>query len=280
MPVITIACTGFKYTFNNIHPIWLIEGGDADKLIHDIKKFSSIIFFSRPMLFVLFLIGTINLFLKKRIPLFAYLANIIIIIGAILYFILWAPLMGGHDYYFVALLVVFLGIILPFMWFIKTKHPIIFKGIPLKIIASIFLLFNFLYCLHVVKLKTLAQDGDFIMVKNKEFVKYMKWINWDEHNKWSRFAEMKTYIRGIGIKADDKIISLPDESFNISLYLLGQKGWTNFKPYNQSTEIDALIEKGANYLFISDDQLLTKDYLAPFLSHKIGEYKGIKIFRL
>lgn len=274
------ALHGFKYTFNNIYPIWLIKNNEITEIVKGIKNFTLNVFFSKSVLISLLLIGLINLFLWKKIPAFAYLSSIIIIIGSIIYFILWAPLMGIHDYYYIALLILFLGIILPFIWFIKTNHYVIFNSSILKKLVGIFLIFNFLYCVNVIKLKTLSEKGNYRMIPNREFVNLMKWTNSDAKNNWKRFESMKPYISKIGIKKEDLIISLPDKSFNISLFLVGQKGWTDYLNYNNKEDIKNLINNGAKYLYISDKEILKKEYLKAFLSEQIGSYEGIEIFKL
>lgn len=271
---------GFKYTFNNIHPIWIIKEEEIESLINGIKNYTSVVFFSRPILYLFLFVGVFNLIVRKKMPLIAYLSNIVITIGCIIYFILWAPLLGVHDYYFIAFLIIFIGVLMPFIWFIKENHTEIFKGNRVKIVVSVFLLFNFFYCLSVVKLKTLAQDGNFIMVGNHSFVKELRWVNWDVQSNWYRFERMRSYIRTIGIEKDDKIISLPDFSFNISLFLIDQDGWTNFLNYNKREDIDNLIDKGAEYLFISNPEFLSKEFLQPFLTNKVGSFEGVDIFKL
>lgn len=271
---------GFKYTFNNIYPFWILQEEELETLYKGIKNFTINVFFSKTVLYSLLFLSIANLFLRKSLPLLAFLANIIIPIGGIIYFLLWAPLMGVHDYYYTALLVLFIGILTPFLWFIKNDYPELFKGIKLKIFFSFFLLFNFLYCVSVIQLKTFAQEGVFVMVGNHAFVGEARWINWDTETKWKRFETMKPYLKEIGIKKEDKVISLPDKSFNTSLYLSGQKGWTDYETYTETKDIDLLIQKGARYLFISDSELLNQEYLKPFLKEQIGDFKGILIYRL
>ena len=74
----------FKYTFNNIYPWWIMNDQEVHKLWKDVRNFTSLVFFSRPVLFFLLLTGIYNLFLWKRIPLLAYLSNIVII-GVLLF---------------------------------------------------------------------------------------------------------------------------------------------------------------------------------------------------
>ncbi len=271
---------GFKYTFNNIYPLWDMEKGSTAALFKNIINYTSYAFFSGSVLLALLFTGIQNLFLWNRIPIFAYLSNSMITLGCFIYFVLWGPLMGIHDYYYTAFLILFIGILMPFIWFIKTSHPLIFQGYLSKIFLGVFLFYNFLYCLDLVKLKTIAIEGDFNMVRNHEFTSLMQWTNWDVDGNWKRFESMKPYVRRIGIKKGDKVISLPDKSFNTSLYLVDQKGWSDYLNYHKTEDIESLIQKGAKYLFISDPQVLKEPYLAPFLTQQIGSYKGIEIFKL
>ena len=270
----------FKYTFNAIYPIWEAKNEVIHELLKNVRNFTSMVYFSRPVIFSLIILGILNLFLWKKIPVLAYFSSIIITLGSLIYFILWAPLMGIHDYYYSALLILFVGILIPFIWYIKTNHADIFHGYPIKIFLVIFLSYNFVYCLLVVKLKTSATQGEFVFVGNQKFVNLMKWTNWDLSVNMNRFASMEPYNRQIGITAEDKVISMPDFSFNASLYLVNQKGWSDFSNYSKSEDIENLVQKGAKYLFISDTNLLKQAFIAPFISNQIGDYKGIRVYKL
>ncbi len=271
----------FKYTFNDIYPLWNPEEGGIPVLWKKITMLTSHVFYSRYMIFLMGGLLLFHLFLWKRIPLFAYLTTIIVSIGVFIYILLWGPLLGVHDYYFAALLVLFPGILLPFMWFIKTRFPKAFSGYVVKGVAALFLVYNFIYCINVVKLKTRAQEGDFPIVGNEEFVGTMRWLNWDADANWMRFERIKPYLLQIGVGKEDRIISLPDQSFNVSLFLADRKGWTNFETLVEPEKIDMLISrKGAKYLLISDPALLEQSFIQPFITEKIGEFENIRVYRL
>lgn len=271
---------GLNYTYNNIYPFWKIKGNEIHSLFRNIKNFTSLVYFSRSVLYTLIAVGIVNFLLVNKIPLFAFLANIVIILGSVMYFVLWAPLMGVHDYYFAALLILFLGTLLPFLWYVKKNHPDWLKNPKIRILFGVFLLYNFIYCYQVTELKTFAEKGRYVLVGNNHFVGFMKWSNRDVREKWKRFEEMRGYLRDLGITREDKVISLPDKSFNVSLYLMGQKGWTDFMNYSKPEDIMGLVRKGAKYLFIADPALLRQDLVKPFISDQIGNYKGIYIFKL
>lgn len=272
--------SNFRYTFNSIYPIWTNSASELDSLWSDLLLFIKPVFFSPAILILLLCIGLFNLFIPKKIPLFAYFANLIIIIGAISYFVLWGPLMGIHDYYYVAMLILFPAIILPFVYFLQTNYPSILRASSIKLLAIALLAFNYAYCYQVVQLKTGKQEGKFLVLNNQAYVDIMFYYNWLRENDTGRFERIRPYINELGITREDKIISLPDNSFSISLYLMGLKGWTNLENYNTSDEIDLLVGKGAKYLFLSEEKLQSEAYLQPFLTQKIGDFEGIAIYKL
>jgi len=269
----------FLYTFNNIYPYWLMDQEGIDLLLEQFSSHTSYLFLSRPLYLLLGLMGTINLFLIKKIPPIAYIANLLVLTGCFVYAMLWAPLLGIHDYYFGALLIVIPGISLPFAWYIRTNFPKIFESKYTKVLLSLFLVYNFFACANIIRIKTDKHAINLIQEAKPTFYQEQGWFNWD-NGQWKRFVEMKPYIREIGIRAQDKVIVLSDPSFSISLYYLNQKGWTNYLNYDQASQIDHLINKGAKYLFIFEPDIKNKEFLKPFLKDSIGDYKNIRIFKL
>jgi 4-amino-4-deoxy-L-arabinose transferase-like glycosyltransferase len=272
--------SNFRYTFNSIYPIWTNTAPELDTLWDDLLLYIKPVFFSRTVLALIFFMGTFNMFLPKKIPLIAYLANLILIIGAASYFVLWGPLMGIHDYYYVAMLILFPATFLPFIYYLKTNYPSIVSALPVRFLAIFLLLMSFAYCYEVVQLKTGKKQGKFLVLNNKAFADIMFYFNRDRDENLGRFERIRPYLKELGIAEEDKMISLPDDSFSISLYFMGQKGWTNREYYDSSEDITKLIRKGAKYLMLSDEKLQSEEFLEPFLSQKIGDFEGIAIYKL
>jgi hypothetical protein len=166
------------------------------------------------------------------------------------------------------------------LWYIKEHFNTIFEGRKTMIFGSIFLLFNFAYCLSVVKLKTKAQEGDFFLVGNHSFVEEMKWVNYDVSSNLYRYERIKPFLSEVGVSKEAKLICMQDPSFNSSLYLLGHKGWTYYINYNTKEAIQNLINKGAEYLLISDESFLELEFLEPFISNEVLFFEGIHVFKL
>jgi hypothetical protein len=272
--------SGFRYTFNNIYPIWTNKAPELKTLWDDLILYIKPVFFSRTVLAAILFMGIFNLFIPKRIPLFVYLANLVIIFGAASYFVLWGPLMGIHDYYYVAMLILFPATFLPFIYYLKTNYPAILAALPIRIFAVFVLITSFIYCHQVLQLKTGKRHGKFLVLDNKAYAEIMIYFNWDRDDNIGKFESIRPYLKELGITPEDKVISLPDDSFSISLYFMGQKGWTNREHYTSSDQIYHLINKGAKYLLLSDQKLQQEQFLQPFMTQKIGDYQGIAIYKL
>lgn len=269
----------FKYTFNSIYPMWEVPSAKLNNILEGLKNSTSQSFFSRAVLFAFLFLGIFNIFLYKRINFFAYSASLIIGIGCIAYFTLWFPLMENHNYYFVILVILVPAIFTPFALFIKNGNPAIFTGRLTRVFLSIFLLFNFLYSSEVVQLSLKGRDKTYPFIGNYEFIKGMRYMVWSADNEWRRFERMQPYLLDIGVSEDDKVVSMPDPSFNVSLFYADRRGWTNFK-HIDTEEMNKMISKGAKYLFVSNENTLSEEFLQPFLKNQIGEFEGIKIFKL
>jgi len=90
------------------------------------------------------------------------------------------------------------------------------------------------------------------------------------------------YLREIGIKRDDLVYATPDGTINGSLYLMDQKGFTDFSVGSAPEEIrfNAIREYGVQYLVLLDTNFHRNPKLTPCLQHKIGTYKSVEIFDL
>jgi hypothetical protein len=271
----------FKYTFNNIFPFWLTDQYNLDVLLSDIANHSSLVFMSRGFLLLLLTSNVFLLFQYKKIPLIAYLSNIIIFSGGVIYFLLWFPLMGIHEYYYIALLILVPGILIPLLWYLKTQRPNIYSSKLLKITFSLFLIYNIAYALDVMALKKGTKEENFTVLSNKKFISLMNWTNWNVYYKVKRFERITPFLNKHNIEKTDRVISIPDQSFNVTLYFMNRRGWTDFLHYDNEDDVRKLIDQGnAKYLFVSDPSFLQKPFLQPFLTDSVGNFEGIEVYKL
>jgi len=73
-----------------------------------------------------------------------------------------------------------------------------------------------------------------LLVKNNIIVSWNEvdfwvWFHFDYSMHFKALETITPYLSEIGIKRTDRVLSLPDESINISLYLMDQKGYTSYR---------------------------------------------------
>lgn len=85
-------------------------------------------------------------------------------------------------------------------------------------------------------------------------------------------------LRAAGLKPEDKVLSYPDPSYNISLYLMNQRGWNAAPDYWDITIVDAL--KDCDYMVLADTNLLQRDCVKPFHGALIATHNSLFIYRI
>lgn len=270
---------GFHYTFNNIFPFSLMSRKDIEDMKTVIWDLTSFQFFSRSILVLLALVGITNLSLWKKMSLTAYLSTPIILFGCCVYFYLWAPLLGVHDYYWIALLILMLAILIPFINVLNVHYNKIFSHWILKSVFALFLVYNLIDSYHITRFRTLNKYGDQVRQINDTLFIKMEALN-GAHVHLDQFEELQPMMRAIGISPNDKVISIPDPSFSISLYLMNQKGWSASRGYEDADYIKHLIkEKGAKFFVINNHEVQESEFIAPFLGEKILTHYEVEVFR-
>jgi len=113
-------------------------------------------------------------------------------------------------------------------------------------------------------------------------VKYWDWYHWQYDIKMRAYETVSPYLRQIGIKREDVVISIVDNSPNISLYFMDQKGYTSLYQSKRSIkeQIELFSAKGAKYLIVNDAEIMEADNLKEYRNNKIGEYENIVIYKL
>ncbi len=269
----------FKYTFNSIHPFWKGTTEEMQRFgeMFEMYTFSSIYHVSVLALLLVALIY--NLFRFRQLSWLARFSTTVIPFGGTLYFFLWLPLMSHHDYYYIALLILVPAILLPTLFQLRHHHSKVLMQKPMRYAAIGFLAFNMLYCMAVVHLQSDYKNWSRVLITNKPFLQIRDFFNWEREINLSRLTRMESHLIELGIDQGARVVVLPDESFNITLYLLNRKGWTGREMFQTVEDFERLKQRGATHLIIIDDNLLNAPYLQPFLNNQIGDFEGVRIFR-
>lgn len=183
-------------------------------------------------------------------------------IGFAIYTYIFFIAFHEHDYYLVNMTILAPMFMLLFVKAWEAQQiPKVFSWI-LKI-GAVFLLLN------AIK-----------YAKEKQTFRYFGWVN-DYMEAPKTLFDMESILEQWGISKDDKIISVPDISPNMSLYYLNRQGFStfNYSFYTGFTTEEA-IKRGAKFLVVSDTSEISKEYLKPFVGEKLGQHQTVAAYRL
>lgn len=210
--------------------------------------------------------------------------SILITLGIICYLLLFFQVFNVHEYYLTNLLIFIPMISLMFLDFLRNQYETIFQSRTVKITASIALLF-LIYSAAVqtvVKYDIGKQWAKHSFILDKAQVDYWEWYHWDYGNTLKDLETIEPVFEKAGVKLKDKVVSIPDRSINISLYLMNRNGYNDFggAQYSGAERIEMAKKWGAKYLVVNNNELLKEAYLQPYLVKKVGGTDHVSIFKL
>ena len=254
---------GGWFTFNNVWPIWEMEQeylSEAFDFVFDVwvwEYFTPAGYFLLAVSFVGFI------FWFKSIPLFAKLMLLFMLVGNLLYVLLWFKALRDHDYYIINLyaLPIFLWVVV----LIAAKNKLVLSSFTKKVgvLAALVLLVSS------------AVYG------NKHlYNRYNGWFNNNGNNVHSSFFDITPYLRNeLNVKYDERVITYPDPSYCITLYLADQKGW----PMNKTNDIEFIekaIGRSAKYILVNDSSFYDIEGVDELNLEEIGQHKKITVFKI
>lgn len=271
-----------KYTFNDIWPIWRMTKEQIDKVYDFVTKIMMYQMFHNSVFYLCIASFTIMALVLKKLNKLYFMLMLLFLLGSALYLILWFNALDAHDYYLINLLIAPAFILLVMLQFTKEHHEQIFLSKKNKILFSLLLILNVAYCSANLKMRYWLGDNKTQFFATDYEKGYWWYMNDNYINYKKALGEIEPYNRSLGILSTDKVICMPDPSINISLYLMKQHGFTDYgnSDLKDADRIKHAIKHGAKYLFIIDKELLKQEYLIPFTTKKIGEFKNILVYDL
>lgn len=234
---------------------------------------------------ILFFITLYCLVHYKSSNRFLLVLMIFLCTSSLLYIALFFKVFDVHDYYLTNLLIVIPAILLTFYDIVQKQSPSFFSSRWVRSIIALFLIYLVAQTASNNRIKYSDQDpiteNSFLI--EKPYRDYYEWYHYNYKNTFLALENIEPYLLAMGVQPKDKVISVPDESINISLYLMNRKGFTDFG-YNY-IKADEKIEKfkqiGAKYLIINDTTVIAKrPDLQPYTKNKIGNYKNVFVYKL
>jgi hypothetical protein len=291
--IVIIVASWYKFavTYNKAHnedlfltgilPIW---NDSHERMVNVWNIFRHKIiygYYNKLTLHIILICFASTLLFYRRVNKFLLTINIFMAIGVILFLILWYDVLDIHDYYLINLLI--FAVITFFNFFILFRNLNLLRSKIFIGLFIIFLTYNVFYTAasNSIKYFSPSQNTVYSWVLKKEWIDEMRWLLWYNKTHFKAYETIEPYNRSLGIKRTDLVISIPDQSINVTLYLMDQKGFTDYGYGPPGEEkIKRFIQMGAKYLFINDKELYNKDYIKPFIKNKIGKYQNVDIYDL
>ena len=226
-----------------------------------------------------------NLFQRNHLSPLLYYLHGFVLLGVLSVFILFFGSFRYHDYYAITFLIGFVFVLLIFFSVLQKRFSAILNSKVFITALGAMILFNVSYAALKIRMSYFAPKektpAEYI-VPSKQ-VGYWRWFHWHYANTLGLYETIQSYNRSLGIKREDRVISIPDESFNISLYLMDQKGYS-LGGINERALVlikDWIRNREVKYLFINHfDFSPDIQELNPYLKWKIGSYRTIDIYRV
>lgn len=240
-------------------------------------------FFNIETLFLILIFLILQLYSIKKTNYFLFSITIFLLIELVIYISLWfGALFGRHDYYLTNLLIFVVFAFISFFMFLKEHYKNIYYSKWLKVAMSLILCYNVYLTSAKTAVKYFKSAQNYPRCYSSEEAEFIGDIKYYSSDHKEPLQKLSKVFDSLGIKPTDKVISIPDASFDISLYFIDRKGWTDFdspQPRTAQWFLDK-IKKGAKYLIISDSYVFNDTAIIPFTRNLIYKNKEVYIYNI
>jgi hypothetical protein len=153
-------------------------------------------------------------------------------------------------------------IIVNALYIIKQKYIEVFNSRVFQTIMLLFVVANIVYAKTTIK--DFYKGGKWHYVLNDNFYQ----------------PNFRHFIDSIGIAKNDKVISLPDITPNVSLYAIGRPGWSDYNYLKDTNAFNNAIRAGAKYLIIANPDLLSTPIIENYTLNFFANYNNIYIYKI
>ncbi len=269
-----------------ILPIWDLEEKEvlsiAKVLILDLFP----VWLNKPMLMLFFVMvfyviarfRSLSSFFR-----FAFLASASFFVVYLLFFF---KVFSVHDYYLNNLM------IFPVITFMASAELLVNSQIVqsnrlfITVLFFVAITLSELNAAGQYRLKMIDKDGmsEWNPFVHKEEIKGAEYLFWDYSRSMKKIEDYRPIMRKHGIDRNDLVLTTPDQSFNIALYFLDQKGFGISRDHfeNDSTVIRHFRYRGIKYFVLQDTTM--KQFPAfrqfkPFVEPYFVE-NGVEVMKL
>ncbi len=240
-----------------ILPIWKMQAADmADNFSALLHQHAPVML--NPLMWLVLLLQLLYcIWHCKRASAFLNLALVCSSLYTLFYILAFFQVFKHHDYYLITLMLWPLIIQVHFWSLVQFNTPRLKWGMAL---AVLFFLFNALHAAAIVRLRLIKDDKlvswyPCISKTEKDLAQY---LHWDYERHIGSIEKLEPELRRHSITRNETIIAIPDQSFNIALNFLDQKGWTIALDHlqNDSNVVLEVMHRNPKYIVLMDTHLL------------------------
>jgi hypothetical protein len=185
----------------------------------------------------------------------------LLIAGGVAYISLYFTQFIFHDYYLIVLFSGIAFLVLTALLSIRNKYPRVFSSWVFSVSLIVILVFNVIHARKEMHKRYFGSKRETPVFES--------------------LFTIQPYLKSIGIKPADKVISIPDNTYCYTLYLMNQPGYRIAKADSTTpAQICEMIDHGARYLVVNDSSYLNNPELAVFTENLVGRYQEVGIYKL
>ncbi len=271
-----------RYTFNSLWPIWEMTNEEIDR---------AVIFAREVLVFQVFdtsvwlmITGAITLLMVhwRRVPAPLLLLNGMLVIGLVVYTVLWFHAVDGHDYYFVNPMIALLVPMVTGLWWLRNERADLFGASWVRWVFLFLLGYNAAYASNNLVMRS---NPNSYLNRSDLLPTYhcAEPVYWNSlaYSTQSDLHDITPYLRSLGISVEDKVVSLDDPTINASLYFMDQRGFTQYGYAMDDPEtMERCIALGAKYMVFVNEHWLDVPHMQPYLKYPLGQHRAARIYDL
>ena len=267
-----------------IYPIWDLDNVAIKNNWVNLRTDLLPAYFNKKALYIILLLFITLFFFFKKVNKRLFYLTILVFLGTIAYLILFYKAFTVHDYYLVNLLIFIPLPLITMLELLKRNYVRIYRMKFLKILFACVVSLVIYETAIITRAKYSVNDR-FVktnFVVSKGYIDQWAWHHWDYANHFKAYETITPYLRKIGLQRNDRVLSLPDRSINISLYLMDQKGFTAFGYEDMSFDQRMQLYKrnGVQFLIADTAYYNKNQYLDTYIQSKIGSYMNLDVYEL
>ncbi len=244
-------------------PYWSIPAEELDAVWKGFTEHLRRDYLRPDLYLVLGTMSVLAMFAPQRIPRALWTAFALLSLGVLSISILFFGALRDHDYYSLDQVIIFPAVLLLGLLALVRSGSGITRTWPFQLALLV----------------VLVHGTDF--ARRRMADRYTTWMNHEYLTQHEPLGRIHEALLAMGVDRSARVVSLPDISFNRSLYLMQRSGWTDFEGLSDDPErLHAKVEQGARYLITTSDSVLHRSSLQPFLAHPVGRFENVRVFAL